>query len=278
MGAALVAHARVARMSASWLRAPRAAGACAAPPPQQQLRTQLRTRQLASGVHRGVLLPLPRGKAPARQPTRAASLPDDVLQDVQLPPHRQKRAYLPHEMLRAAVQLSDAARGGKNTLHMRVSSDHAAPLLLGCKALLPCHSRAANYGVDVVFEATHHSGNGASQGDDSSAAPTPLMHDVAAAQKRLLRLLDALEAAAPEVLSGSKDKKPSLHHLTERVGALAAFAAHVPDEAWAQPPETWTPRKKDRCARVLLHATCARRADAACESSMATSVPPTRAA
>jgi hypothetical protein len=252
MGAALVAHARAARMSASWLRAPRVAGARAAPPPPQQLRTQLRTRQLASGVHRAVLLPLPRGRAPARQPARAASLPDDVLQDMQLPPHRQKRAYLPHEMLRAAVQLSDAARGGKNTLHMRVSVDHAAPLLLGCKALLLCHSRAANDGVDVVLEATHHSGNGASQGDDSSAAPTPLMHDVAAAQTRLLRLLDALEAAAPAILRGSEDKKPSLHHLTERVGALAAFAAHVPDDAWVNAPETWTPHKKHRCARVVM--------------------------
>jgi hypothetical protein len=138
-----------------------------------------------------------------------------------------------------------------------MSSRHVAELLTGCTALLPCtHAAAADGGVAVVFQATHEpKGKGdASQMSNvhSSAAPKPLAADVAAAQTRLLRLMDALEAAAPAILRGSEDKKPSLHHLTERAGTLAAFAAHVPEETWAQPPETWSPHKKHRCARVVL--------------------------
>ncbi len=69
-------------------------------------------------------------------------------------------------------------------------------------------------------------------------------------QRRLLRLLDAVEAAAPDVLCGSARTKrtaASVRALAQRTCTLAAFAAHVPDEAWVHAPETWTPRKSHGC-------------------------------
>jgi hypothetical protein len=175
-------------------------------------------------------------------------LPDDVMEDLQHPPEHRKRDYLPHELLRAAVQLSDLARRGK-AAQLRVPPYHADMLLMGCTALLPCtHSRDANGWLVVLLESTQQEGAEASQGGCCSrAAPTPL-YGVAAAQRRLLRLMEALEAAAPAVLhGGGKNTAASLHHLTDRAGALAAFAAYVPDDAWAHPPETWTPHKSHRC-------------------------------
>ncbi len=248
----LPAAARVACMSALQLRAPRAAGACATLPPLQQLRT----RRLAKGF---VALP-PRGKATARRAARAGSLPDSVLEDLQRPAREQARAYLPHEVLRAAVQLSVAARGGK-AARLCLSNFHVNDLLTRltrCTAPLPCaHHDWTSSGVDVVFEAMHRAKDGdALQKSDSSPAPMPL-HNVPAAQRRLLRLLDALESAAPAVLCGNDEENTSdqdrtprhyymAEHATERAGALVAFAAHVPDDVWLQPPETWTPCESHR--------------------------------
>jgi hypothetical protein len=238
---ALPAAARVVRTGAPQQLAPRSAAACAAPAPPLQ---QLRSTRLLAGLRRCVLLP-PRGVASARRCVCASALPDGVMEDLQRPPEHRKRDYLPHELLRAAVQLSDLARRGK-AAQLRVPPYHADMLLMGCTALLPCtHSRDANGWLVVLFESAQKKGAEASQGG-SRAAPTPL-YDVAAAQRRLLRLMDALEAAAPAVLhGGGKNTAASLHHLTERAGALAAFAAHVADDAWAHPPETWTPHKSHR--------------------------------
>jgi hypothetical protein len=222
------------------LRATRAAGACAAP--QQQLRA----RRLA-GFRRSAFL-LARGKASALQPVRAGSLPDDVLENMQRPLDFQKREYLPHEVVRAVLQLpEDPTRTREACVH--VSSFPMASLLTNHPKLLPYalfdSSRYSNTYYKIIVPAT--------QGHDASCTDRPWAKppdEVAAARRRLLRLMDALEAAAPAILCGSKIAKPSLRRLTEeRLRALAAFATLVPDEAWAQPPETWTPHASDMCAR-----------------------------
>jgi hypothetical protein len=250
----LLAAARVARVSALQLRAPRAAGACAAPPPP--LQQQLRARRLAAGLRRSVLLPLPaRSKATARRCVRASALPDDVLDDVQRPVRGQARRYLPHEVLRAALQLSTRRLvDSKSAPRLWLSSAPLTALLTHNPALLRCarSEPVSRYRHEVVLN--HHDAGGDADADARADADDHAVvaarRDMLAAQQRLLRLLDALEAAAPAVLRGSEDTKPSMRHLTERVGALAAFAAHVPDEAWAHPPETWTPRKSHRCVCV----------------------------
>jgi hypothetical protein len=229
----------------------------AAPPPPQ-----LRARRLLFSVHRSASLrPPPRRAAPSR--TRCSALSDDALADVQRWPEAQARAYAPHELLRAALQLSDGA-ARRDVSYLHAPSLPAAALLTRCApALRWAELQKRGHGRHRVVLDTPRCDNnndhaGALRADDGSAAPAP-PDEGAAARGRLLCLLDALEAAAPEVLRGRQNnanatKQPSVHQLTERVGTLAAFAAHVSDEAWAQPPETWTPHKKHRCARVVLHA------------------------
>ncbi len=100
---------------------------------------------------------------------------------------------------------------------------------------------------DAIFRAA---GNAAG----STSTHIIRREEVAPARRRLLRLLDAVEAAAPEVLRGGAcvaRPSTSMYYAAQRTCALATFAAHVPDEAWANAPETWTPRKSDRRARAL---------------------------
>jgi hypothetical protein len=111
----------------------------------------------------------------------------------------------------------------------------------------------------------------------------------AALRARLLRLLDALQAACPAVLRGAdgaaiesdallapernkallKRIQSTMHHCFRRVNALATFAACVPDSDWTQPPEMWRPSSSTKCARrdarcdaSLLHLFLAPLADA----------------
>jgi hypothetical protein len=95
--------------------------------------------------------------------------------------------------------------------------------------------------------------------------------DAAAAQQRLLLLLDALQAACPAVLRGThgaaiapdalsgdlalrKCLRSSMHHCLRRLDALATFAELVPAGEWAQPPHTWRPSKSKRCdAHLASH-------------------------
>jgi hypothetical protein len=239
----LPAAARVVRIGALQLRTPRSAAACAAPAPPLQL---LRSTRLLAGRRRGVSRP-PRGAASARQCVRASALSDDVLEDLQRAPEHRTREYLPHELLRAAVQISDGMSHGGKAQQLRVSSYEAA-LLMRCTALLACkylHSTGRHH--VVWLEAMHNTD--ALHSDGSPALPG----DLPAARARLLRLMDALEAAAPAVLRGTSGKigtKPSPSHLAKRAETLASFAAHVPDSAWANAPETWEPPVPRRCVRA----------------------------
>jgi hypothetical protein len=228
------------------LRAPRAAGACAAP--QQQLRA----RGLAAFRRSASLLA--RSKATARQPVRAGSLPDDVLEDMQRPLDFQKREYLPHEVVRAVLQLSeDPTRTHEAHVRVCVSSFAMASLLTENVALLPCTRFDSGLFGDTYEITVQTTKLVASRTDCPVMKPAD---EGAAARRRLLRLMDALEAAAPAMLCGSKVAKPSLRRLTEeRLRALAAFAALVPDDAWVQPPETWKPHASDMCARSRRLAT-----------------------
>jgi hypothetical protein len=231
-------------MGAASLQPAAARAVCTRTPLQLRAPLQLPAHRLAVGLRRSASLP-PRSTASVRTRVRAGSLPDDVLADVQRPVNEQARKYAPHELLRAALQLSDVAhRGAAHQLHVR-SAPLAILLLQGNAPHWP--SGAWRYFEhagrrDLVMHAAWHH-------DDE-----PQLYEAAAARRRLLRLLDAAEAVAPSILRGKTGhKKPlSKQRVIERVGALAAFAMHVPDEAWAQPPETWTPPAAQRCA----HARC----------------------
>jgi hypothetical protein len=233
----------------------RRARAAPLPPPQQ-------LRRLSFVLHRSASLRLPRRATPARLRCRCSALSDDDLAAVQCWPEAQARAYAPHELLRAAVQLTDGA-ARRNASYLHAAALPVAALLTRCApALRWAELQKRGHGRHRVVLDTPRCDNNdndadtdAARTEDGDAVPAPL-DEGAAARRRLLRLLDALEAAAPAVLRGSQNKdnanatkRASVHQLTERVGTLAMFAVHVPDEAWAQPPETWTPRKSHRCAQ-----------------------------
>jgi hypothetical protein len=235
-------------------------GARPAPQPQPQLRAR-RVRGVGA-LRRGAA-------AAASQPVvRASKLPDGILTDLQRGPGRSgaggKPAYLPHEVLRATMQLVETRSDNDAPTPVHISCEPMAallahsPALLGCGAAEVRHTHAHCY--VVTLEGNNECDASASQtaGDDTAAVaalqppqPRTRREEAAPAQRRLLRLLDAVEAAAPDVLCGSAHtKRTSMRALARRTCTLAAFAAHVPDDAWVHAPETWTPRKSHGCVRA----------------------------
>jgi hypothetical protein len=150
--------------------------------------------------------------------------------DIRRAPDQQARLCFPDEVLRAALRLSAA-------------DEDLPPSFFRCTRTAQLLRTAAP--------------------DAAGVAPA-----AAALRARLLRLLDALEAACPAVLRGAdgaaiesdallapernkallKRIQASMHHCFRRVNAVATFAACVPDSDWAQPPEMWRPSSSTKCA------------------------------
>jgi hypothetical protein len=232
-------------------------GARAAPLPLPQLRAR-RVRGVGA-LRRGAA-------AAASQPVRASKLPDGILADLQRGPGRGgaggKPAYLPHEVLRATMQLVETRSDNDAPTPVHTSCEPMAallahsPALFGCGAAEVRHTHAHCYVVTLEGN-NERDARSASQiaGADTAVAALPPQprtrrEEAAPAQRRLLRLLDAVETAAPDVLCGSARTKrtaASMRALARRTCTLAAFAAHVPDDAWVHAPETWTPRKSHGC-------------------------------
>jgi hypothetical protein len=276
------ARARTSRMHALCACAVRTLGARAAPLPPPQLRA----RQPSDSCV--LLLRCPRrlsrrGDAAAPlQRVRAGSVPDDILTSLQRGPPERGDTYLPHDVLRAAIQLDEMTRSRNSHAAappacLYVACERTAALLARNPALLRVGAGGAHVQRTRArcykFTLDGRRGSASQEAASAAVAPPPATlpreEEVTAARKRLLRLLEAVEAAAPEVLRGSARTKrttTSMQAITLRTCALAAFAAHVPDEAWVNAPDTWTPRKSHRRARCCEAPCLALRHDAGCAS------------
>jgi hypothetical protein len=172
---------------------------------------------------------------------RCVALSGDDSFDVNRAPEQQNPLFFPDEALRAALKQDAAGQRVSGTLEY------------GCTQLLRRHGA-------LLQHAQGTAANSISQ-----------TCDAAAAQQRLLLLLDALQAACPAVLRGThgaaiapdalsgdlalrKCLRSSMHHCLRRLGTLATFAELVPAGEWAQPPHTWRPSKSKRCdAHLASH-------------------------
>lgn len=185
------------------------------------------------GARRGV----PRVLSFSALQPRAGRPGKQMLTDMQRNP-AERPSYLPHEVLRAAIELDEErsdAKGDAPTM-LYVTCERTVALLAGNLALTGC--RAANVrreGARCYVLTLQHDDNDSKR--RKAAAP---------ARRRLLRLLNAVEAIAPEMLRGRKHMRGVAATLL-RTCALSAFAAHVPECEWEQPPETWTPHRSHRC-------------------------------
>jgi hypothetical protein len=230
-------------MHAPRLRAPhaRAARACKAP-----VRKAFRTvgrffRELSRSA---ASLSPDAAAASAAQLARSSAQCDAVCQDVQLPPWQRAREYLPHELLRCALHI-DASRGSEPAYLYDSETDMARLLVCNSHGLLKCTlvEGTNTYGYKLALEDMPQGGH-ASQAAETASVP-PLWDGVNAARERLLRLFDAVDALVPDMLDPRFALE--LRDLAQHAGALAAFAAYVPDSAWVHAPETWRPLGSARC-------------------------------
>jgi hypothetical protein len=241
MGAALPplpppAHARAARMHAP--RAHTTTGALGAraaslPPPQ------LRAHRLSGTRLRCCPRLLSRRSGAAAAPLQrahAGSLPADILTSLQSE-RENTRAYLPHDVLRAAIQLDEACSSvaaGAPPTRLYISCERTAALLARNPALLGGaiaevvrRTRRRGYVFTLGGGATSASqAAGVVSGGEALPPPsrTASREEVAAARRRLLRLLDAVEANAPEVLRGLADSKRTAERTVRARGVCGARA------------------------------------------------------